>query len=110
MGRGNVVTSNVSGYAVGVEAAPDVVYQPIESIPWGVTGMWRPAGMLDWWRLRGAPIVARTSVRSDDELRLGSVIVLTTAGNNPSDMWLRVLGCTRLESGYAISLGVLGEP
>lgn len=104
------MSSEASRIAVGVESTADVVYQPVESVPWGMTGLWRPAGMLDWWRLRNAPVVARTCVRSDDQLRLGSVIVLTTAGENPTDMWLRVIGCTPIEGGYAISLGVLGQP
>lgn len=105
-----MVNTNVSGMWAGVAevSAPEVTSAPAGG--WGVTGLWRPAGVLDRWRLRHAPIVARAHVRSDDALPIGAIVVLSTADEANSDLWLRVIACTPGEVGFALTLGLLGEP
>lgn len=79
---------------------------------WTVTGLWRPAGVLDRWRLRSAPVVARATVRSDDALAPGTTLVLASADSGALDVWVRVLACAvdARTSTHQVTLGILGEP
>lgn len=79
---------------------------------WTVTGLWRPAGVLDRWRLRAAPVVARATVRSDDALAPGTTLVLASADSGVLDVWVRVLACAKdpYSATHQVTLGILGEP
>lgn len=76
----------------------------------GLSGLWRPAGLLDYFRLHRAPIVAHTRVRSDDPLRPGDIIVLQTAGGPRTNLWARVVSCTPDGPVHQVVLALFADP